>query len=469
MGFALKHALAHGLRRVIVAVPYTSITEQTAEVYKGVFGEEAVLEHHSEATWRVEDTEDPTSPHTWARLASENWDAPIIVTTTVQLLESLFSNRPGRCRKLHNIAGSVVILDEVQTLPVGLLRPILDVLNELVAHYRVSVVLCSATLPAFQEEVGSFALRNVREIVPNPERLFQALHRVEYDLSQTDTSWPWERVAEEIRKTPSCMVIVNTKQDALQLLEALGDPDALHLSTLLCGAHRRYVLNVVRDRLAKKEPCRLVTTQVVEAGVDLDFPVVLRAMGPLDRIVQAAGRCNREGLLPGNGRVVVFVPEAGGLPRGAYETATAITTGILRHGGLDMSDPVLYRAYFRSLYGARDQDVKRIQNAREVLDFPEVAKRFRLIEDDTIPVVVRYPPECDRVDGLIQRLRSGEENFRRLIRRLQPYIVEVRRHRLEEMKQSRLVTELRPELYLWGGRYDDVRGLVGLGPEDLVV
>lgn len=468
MAFALRHALKHGLRRVIVAVPYTSITEQTADVYRGIFGEEAVLEHHSEAEWRTDDDEGPTSPHTWARLASENWDAPIIVTTTVQLLESLFSNRPGRCRKLHNIAGSVVILDEVQTLPTGLLRPILHVLSELVAHYRVSVVLCSATLPAFQEEVGSFALKNVREIVPNPESLFQALRRVDYELPAGGAQWTWARVAEEMRRAERCMAVVNTKGDALALLDALGkDADALHLSTLLCGAHRRDVLREVRDRLNKGAPCRLVTTQVVEAGVDLDFPLVLRAMGPLDRIVQAAGRCNREGRLQGMGRVVVFEPEGGKLPRGVYETATAITRGMLNRGKPDLFDPSLYREYFRSLFTARDLDIKRVQKAREMFDFPAVAERFRLIADDTVPIIVRYPPDEDIVEALLELLHRRGEDIRKTMQMLKPYIVDVCRWGLEQMKH--LVTEPRPGLYLWEGKYDSVRGMVDLKAEDYVV
>lgn len=468
MAFALRHALKHGLRRVIVAVPYTSITEQTAQVYRDIFGEEVVLEHHSEAAWRTDDESEPSSLHTWARLASENWEAPIIVTTTVQLLESLFSNKPSRCRKLHNITGSVVILDEVQTLPTELLRPILHVLSELVSHYRVSVVLCSATLPAFQEEVGSFALKDVREIVPNPESLFQALRRVDYELPAGGAQWTWARVAEEMRRAERCMAVVNTKGDALALLDALGkDADALHLSTLLCGAHRRDVLREVKDRLNKGAPCRLVTTQVVEAGVDLDFPMVLRAMGPLDRIVQAAGRCNREHKLPGMGRVVVFEPEGGKLPRGVYETATAITRGMLDRGKADLFDPSLYREYFRSLFTARDLDIKRVQRAREMFDFPEVAERFRLIADDTVPVIVRYPPDENIVEALLERLRRRGEDIRKTMQMLQPYIVDVRRWGLEQMKH--LVTEPRPELYIWEGKYDSVRGMVDLEAEDYVV
>jgi CRISPR-associated endonuclease/helicase Cas3 len=227
------------------------------------------------------------------------------------------------------------------------------------------------------------------------------------------------------------------------------------------------VLRKVKDRLKKGVPCRLVATQVVEAGVDLDFPMVLRAMGPLDRIVQAAGRCNREHKLPGMGRVVVFEPEGGKLPRGVYETATAITRGMLDRGKADLFDPSLYREYFRSLFTARDLDTKHVQEARKMFDFPEVAERFRLIEDDTVPVIVRYPPDEDIVESLLKRLRRGGEDVRKTKQMLQPYIVDVRRRTLADIKS--LVTEARSELYVWGGKYDDVKGMVGLGPGDMVV
>jgi CRISPR-associated endonuclease/helicase Cas3 len=389
MAFALKHALVHGLDRVIVAIPYTSIIEQTADVYRNIFGETSVLEHHS-AVITGHDGCDPLSyQDVWSRLASENWDAPIVVTTTVQLFESLFAHRPSACRKLHNIARSVLVLDEVQTLPPQLLTPILDVLQDLVEHYSVSVVLCTATQPALQDGPYLKGLSNIREIVPDPPRYFAALRRVHYTLPAADERWDWERVAVEMRNTAQCLAIVNTKPDALQLLDALNDSTALHRSTLLCGAHRRDVLHEIRRRLDIGEPCRLIATQVVEAGVDLDFPLVLRAIGPLDRIVQAAGRCNREGRLA-SGRVVVFWPAEGKVPPGAYRTGTDTAISLLSRPQVDLHDPTLYRTYFELLYQAVETDVKGIQNLRQALDYPEVAQRFRLIEDDTAAVVVRY-------------------------------------------------------------------------------
>jgi CRISPR-associated endonuclease/helicase Cas3 len=346
------------LDRIIVAIPYTSIIEQSVDVYRGIFGADNVLEHHS-AVASHDDPSDPLSyREVWARLASQNWDAPIVVTTTVQLFESLFANRPSTCRKLHNIARSVVILDEVQTLPPELLTPILDVLQDLVDHYHVSVLLCTATQPALQDGPYLRGLREVREIIADPTQYFAALKRVRYELPAPGERWAWDRVATEMQSVDQGLAIVNTKQDALRLLDALDDPAAFHLSTLLCGAHRRDVLREIRRCLEAGEVCRVVSTQVVEAGVDLDFPLVLRALGPLDRIVQAAGRCNREGRLAA-GRVVIFVPEEGTLPRGAYDTGAATALSLLSRPGADLHDPLLYRTYFERLYQVIPLDEKR--------------------------------------------------------------------------------------------------------------
>ena len=318
MAFALRHALKYQKHRIIVAIPYTSIIDQTAQVYRRIFGDENILEHHSAVTPRED--EDHFVQQQWTRLAAENWDAPFVVTTTVQLFESLFANRPAACRKLHNLAQSIIILDEVQTLPTGLLAPILEVVQQLVDHYGVTVVLSTATQPSLVDS-GSPYLKGlcgeIREIVPDPARYFQALKRVSYDCP--GETWSWERAAQEMAAEPQCLTVVNTKKDALALLDALNDPEALHLSTLLCMDHRRQVMKEIKKRLDPKRPmpCRVVATQVVEAGVDLDFPVVLRAMGPLDRIVQAAGRCNREGGLS-QGRVIIFQPAEGRVPPGDY-------------------------------------------------------------------------------------------------------------------------------------------------------
>lgn len=475
LAFALKHALTHGLDRVIVAIPYTSIIEQTVEVYRQIFGDGAVLEHHSSVATKGGNSDPVSLGDVWSRLTAENWDAPVIVTTTVQLFESLFNHKTTACRKLHNIARSVIVLDEVQTLPVGLLGPILDGLRQLVAHYCVSVVLCTATQPALDESPYLKGLPNVDEIVPDPVRLFRELGgRVSYELPSRGETWTWNRVAEQMLEAEQVLTVVNTKNNALAVLEAMQDSEALHLSTLLCGAHRRQVLNEVRRRLGQTLPCRLVSTQVVEAGVDLDFPVVLRAIGPLDRIVQAAGRCNREGKLS-VGRVVVFEPVDGKLPPGPYASATATSRNLLGKPNFDFNTPATYRDYFLSLYQVVETDAKEIQDLRETLDYPAVAERFRMIDDDTAPVVVRYRG-MDGADSTVDRLISYVQHQdgkapRWLLRQLQPYLVNVRIRLLDSYQRDGLLQELVPGLWEWLGKYDLVRGITAdnRNPEELVV
>jgi CRISPR-associated endonuclease/helicase Cas3 len=479
MAFALKHVLQHQLDRVIVAIPYTSIIEQTADIYRGIFGDEAVLEHHS-ALAAIETFEGPSNAEIWSHLAAENWDAPIIVTTTVQLFESLFANRPSRCRKLHNIARSVLILDEVQTLPVELLEPILDVLQDLVDYYGVTVILCTATQPALEESLHLKGLRNLHEIILEPSRYFAILKRVNYVISVHGEEWTWERVAAEMGTSPQCLTVVNTKKDARRLLQALDDPDALHLSTSLCGAHRRWVINEVHRRLRAGEPCRLVSTQVVEAGVDLDFPVVFRALGPLDRIVQVAGRCNREGRLTDEdgkripGRVVIFNPVDGGSPRGAYRSGMDEAESLLKEEDVNLDNPALYKRYFNRLYGDVKTDAKAIQELRRHLRFDEVNARFRMIPESTVSVVVRPPAELFEgpviVDDLLAQICFRGGVSRELMRRLQPYLVGIYAKEVNRLRQAGLIFELCDGLYEWLGGYNRIYGLTegARNPDDLI-
>lgn len=470
MAFALRHALRHGLSRVVVAIPYTSIIEQTADTYREAFGGDGVLEHHSAVA--PPEAESPVTPsQLWPRLASENWDAPVVVTTTVQLFESLFSNRPSACRKLHRLAGSVIVLDEVQTLPLRLFGPILSVLTGLEERYRVTVVFCTATQPALARGPYAEPLRTAREIVPEPGRFFAELRRVRYELPCRDGRWSWERVASELRSSEQALAVVNTKRDALALLDAVGDSGTLHLSTRLCGAHRREVLRRVRAALKTDAPCRLVSTQVIEAGVDVDFPLVLRAAGPLDRIVQAAGRCNREGGLgTEGGRVVVFEPEEGGMPRGDYRTASQTAVLFLREHA-DLHAPETHRAYFEELTRITDVDRDDIDGKRSRLEFRSVSEVFRLIDYNQTPVVVSYPPDGDRVEKLLAAARKAAEGPRAVLRRLQPYMVNLFEADFQTAGREGMVEEVVPGLWRWLGRYDEVRGLVNEGPapEDLVI
>ena len=468
MGFALLHAVKNNHDRVIVAIPYTSIIEQTVDDYRSIFGRDRVLEHHSAVEIDTKDYKVPI----W--LAADNWDARIIVTTTVQLFESLFSNRPSKCRKIHNIARSVLILDEVQTLPLHLLAPILDVLQELVDYYRTTVVLCTATQPALDNSPYIKGLKNVKEIIPDPDKYFSILKRVDYHIETRHEKWSWSRVAQEMRKYRQCMVVVNTKKDALKLLDCIRDIDPLHLSTLMCGAHRRKALTEVKRRLDDNLSCYLVATQVVEAGVNLDFPVVMRAVGPLDRIVQAAGRCNREGKLKDingcliNGKVIIFEPEGGGSPPGAYRSGTDQARVILSQPEVSLHDPNLYERYFKSLYQVVDIDSKEIQKIRESkLNFAQIAEKFKMIAD-TATILVNYPPEATQIERLKQQVNLGYIN-RELMRDLQPYLVSVYSNQINRLLMDALISELVDGLYEWKGIYDPICGIVerNYDPESL--
>lgn len=486
MAFALRHAVEHGMDRVIVAAPYTSIITQTAEVYRNIFGDEAVLEHHSavrasrEREGFVGDAVEAERLHELqarARLATQNWDAPLVVTTTVQLFQSLFANRTSRCRKLHNITRSVIVLDEVQTLPAGLLAPIVSVLGELVRRYGASVVLCTATQPALDGSTPYLeGFESVENIVPRERAAhhFQGLRRVSYEIPKEE--WSWEELAgrvEEEAESGSALIVLNARKDALAALDAIGDerPGLFHLSTLLCGAHRRDVLEEVRRRLHAREPCVLVSTQVVEAGVDLDFPVVFRALGPLDRIVQAAGRCNREGNMPEGGRVFVFSPEGGRIPPGEYDSAFQQTKVLLKQHP-NLHDPEIFRKYFSELYQVVSTDGEGIQELRERCDYPEVARKFRMIEDDTTPVIVQYAEkdgklERDRV-RMLDRIRSMGVLLPGDHRRLQPYVVGLRSWESSQFESS--TEELAEGVKLWIGSYDKLRGISAAryDPADLV-
>jgi len=473
MAFALRHGIEHGLRRVVVAVPFTTITQQTAAVYRGIFGDDrVVLEHHSaaaEGAGAASDAEDSFADDAvWQRLAAENWDAPVVVTTTVQLFESLFSNRRSKTRKLHNLAHSVIILDEAQALPAGLLSPILSGLRELTENYGVSVVLSTATQPAF-ELIREFREIEAHEIVRDHERHFRMLQRVRYEW-RTDEPHGWQQVARWVRDERSALVVVNTKRHAIELLDELDDPDVLHLSTLLCGAHRSAVLGDIRRRLAAGSFCRVVSTQVVEAGVDLDFGTVFRAEAPLDAIIQAAGRCNREGLLGSRGgRVIVFRPPDDASPPGVYRSGRDIARVVRGLPDFDPDEPQTVRRYFEWLFGtAVAPDRPGVQDSRKDLDFPAVAEKFRIIDEDTCDLIVDYPQhDLGRIDELVEQLRYPRRPLREILRDLQPHTVSVTRHEYERLDSGGFVEEVNPVRGVgrWRGRYDEARGIVAADPD----
>ena len=318
LAFAMKHASRHSLDRIIYVVPYTSIIEQNAAVFRDFLGDDAVLEHHSavDPDRSGEGGSEANEAMRRMELAAENWDAPLVVTTAVQFFESLFANRTSRCRKLHNICRSVVILDEAQMLPVPFLIPCIEAIRELAANFGTTVVLCTATQPALGRNAEfDRGLEEVREIVADPRVLYEEFRRVEVEKAGTLS---FDGVAARLREHPRVLSVVNTRREAVELYERIRESaGACHLSALMCAEHRSKKLAGIKAMLKAGEACRLVSTRLIEAGVDIDFPVVFRAVAGLDSIAQAAGRCNREGRLPRPGRLIVYTPEEG-VPPGPF-------------------------------------------------------------------------------------------------------------------------------------------------------
>jgi CRISPR-associated endonuclease/helicase Cas3 len=425
--FALQHAARHKLRRIVLAVPYLTVIEQTARIYRQVFAKfpaNFVLEHHSLAGLGEESVmrDAEGAQERQRRLLAENWDAPIVLTTNVQLLESLFSNRPSSCRKLHRLMDSVLLFDEAQSLPQHLAVPTLAALSHLSAAYRATVVFATATQPAFDtlhESVVTHAAKGWRpaEIVPEHAALFRSLGRVHVTWPAAGEKLNWADLADEIRRAAQVLVVVNLKRHALALLDTLAETQGVfHLSTNLCPEHRRAVMMRIRERLSAGAPCRLISTQCIEAGVDVDFPLVYRAMAPLDAIAQAAGRCNREGRMSASGRmgqVIVFEPEdeegwRRRYPTHAYYQATEVTRTLLHeHGALDINEPAVFRHYYRRLYDLSDPASRNeaLNQAITAADFVEVARLYRLIDTAAIQLLV---PWTDRLDDFMA-LRSEAE------------------------------------------------------------
>ncbi|PDO10535.1 MAG: hypothetical protein BLM47_06580 [Candidatus Reconcilbacillus cellulovorans] len=476
LGFALRHAAANGLARIIYVIPYTSIIEQTAAVFRDIFGADHVLEHHSNLREeRDESDEGPADLR--MRLAEENWDAPIVVTTNVQFFESLFSNRRSKCRKLHNIARSVVILDEAQMLNGGYYRPCLYALEELVRNYRCSVVLCTATQP----KIAGLLPESVRarELTRDVDKRYDQFRRVRVESLGRKTL---EDVARLLIRHEQALCIVNTRNRARLLYEKLldlagerGFGSMFHLSARMCAEHRSRRIAEIRRLLDEGKPCLVVSTQLIEAGVDVDFPVVYRELAGLDSIAQAAGRCNRNGRLP-TATAYVFEPDKG-LPPGWFSLTASVALNVLERHADDPLSPKAVSDYFEELFayqtaGVRDRlDEKGIldmlaERAREAaFPFERVSREFRLIETEAKPVLIPFDrTACEAIDAL----RSGVYS-RRLLRRLQPYVVQIYSKEFEAFRES---GELEPcPADIWVLRrperwYDDALGLKPFSPDD---
>lgn len=431
LGFALDHAAIHGHRRIIYACPFTSIIDQTAQIFQEVLGSEMVLEHHS----AIEENEGGSrGQRDKLKLTMEDWAAPVIVTTNVQLFESLFANRPARCRKLHNIAGSIIILDEAQTLPLHLLKPAVMALDELARNYGCTILLCTATQPALDrrdyedDPLLGLALEG-RELAPDPAGLARQLRRatIRHDGTLAD-----DDLVRALEEAPQALVIVNSRKHALDLYRAAqaeGLEGMVHLTTRQCAAHRKLILDDVRQRLKGGSPCRVVATSLIEAGVDVDFPRVWRAEAGLDQVLQAAGRCNREERnRPEESVVTVFIPAEHTPPREMRQFAEVFRRTLQGHD--DLFSPEAVKAYFRELYWRRGAGLDRENILGLVhwdtsgtrMSYRSIAERFRMIETAMVPVIIPYDDEAGYwIDKLsVETISSGA-----LARKLQRHVVQV--------------------------------------------
>lgn len=472
LAFALKHAIIHPrIRRIIMVLPFLNLIEQSAKTYRRLlephFGQNYIVENHSladinrkeESSTQERDNEQEANRTT--RLLAENWEAPIIITTSVQFFESLFANSPAKCRKLHRLADSIVLFDEVQTLPTHIVVPSLAALTHLMECYGSTVVFSTATQPAFDhlhEKVKKYATGgwNPAPIVSNSTHLFDLASRVTIDW-QIKVCRSWDSISDELatEENSRSLCIVNLKRHAQDLVnklrERINEDGLFHLSTNMCPEHRRKVIDKVHVRLHASLKCRLVSTQCIEAGVDVDFPVVWRAFGPLDAIVQAAGRCNREGKLSNKGCMVVFLPtrkheKENIYPPGGYKEAAETTATLLRmieneanvnrisrEKAFNIFTPEIFNRYYKLLYdltGATDLD-KNLDDAIQRRSFIDVAKSYRLIDKNNISILVPYPDEMALFNSLKNRLTETGRLTREWIRDAMPLTVSLYRPKLD--------------------------------------
>lgn len=466
MAFALDHAETYQKRRIIYVIPFTSIIEQNAAVFRKQFGEEfqhAIIEHHSAFNESAIESyvKNPDS-QTKLKMAMENWDAPIIVTTAVQFMESLFSNRPTACRKLHRIANSIVILDEAQTLPLNLLRPCMAAIEELAKNYGCSIVLCTATQPAFKEEDGfKDGLKNVRELAKsdsiNPKQLYEQFQRVSVKhIGELDDA----TIVQKLRENEQILCIVNTRKQAQLLYQDIADlKGSFHLSTYMCAVHRKAILEKIRTSLKEKQPCRVVSTSLIEAGVDVDFPCVMRSDAGLDSIAQAAGRCNREGK---NGKeeshVWIFTAKDHVSPPELkiYADKMKETLSIAEFNsdplGLSAIQDYFSRVYWQQEIGQVSQldkhgILKTLQNSNiKSLPFDWMAQKFKMITSTMKTVIVPYDEVAKNDIEQLKNLPEWE-SVGKLARKLQVYTISVPQHLAGELIKIKALQYVQSERF----------------------
>ncbi len=465
IAWALRHAKANGLKRIIVVLPYINIIDQTAAELKRIFGEKWVLEHHSsynENNSAIQDDENNADSIQKRKiLACENWDYPIIVTTTVQFFESLFSNKPSKCRKNHNIAESVVIFDEVQSLPKEIILPTLSMLKNIQAVMRASFLFCTATQPAFEKRDKFNGIDSICPLIDNPSEIFEKTRRVDYNLLQDLNAIELDELLETVKETnSSVLVIFNTKKAVLDFYnraQNIGDWEKkYHLSTAMCPIHRRQIIDNIRDDLERKCKILVSSTQLIEAGVDFDFPCVFRAMSPLEAVIQSAGRCNREGKLPDHGKVYLFQLKDSGMPDKTYRACAEHAKSLLQ---MDINR--LYRYDFFQEYYSQvinlfvDPDKNNIIKAQEDFNFETVGDSYKLISDPTEGLFIyNYNDESKKI---FHSIEYKEFLSRDDYRKMQVFTVQVYQNFL--FKNQNMYKKMPQGFLVWYGNYDSNTGI----------
>lgn len=470
--WALLHAKANGLRRIIIVLPYVNIIDQTASVLKGILGEENVLEHHGSYIFTPEgEGED------YKKLACENWDYPVIITTSVQFYETLFSNAPSKCRKLHNISNAVVILDEVQTLEKKLVPATLDMLHDIQEAMNTSFVFCTATMPAFEKRAGFSQIEKVVDLVDNVDSLFEQTDRVVFRPLDGLAPVSFETLLTSINTSDaSTLVIVNTKKLAREIFAREKNTKQwdkiFHLSTNMCPHHRKQWITAIRESVKnKKQRILVVATQLVEAGVDLDFPFVFRELAPLESIIQAAGRCNRENELP-FGVFSVFQLEGASYPDSSYATQARHTGNLLKNYIGNISSHSFFKEYYTQIHSLFVEPVF-VTPQRDSLNFKTVNDMYRVIESNTRSMFVFNYSEDVGHRSIRERLeekeRIGIPFSRDDFRAAQPFCVQVYENFLRDNNGS--WEETKSGLLMWNGRYDPEIGIDAEGQytDDLVL
>lgn len=468
LAWALRHAKQHGLKRIIIVLPYISIIDQTAQELKRIFGEALVLEHHSsynEDRNKAEDRdENCTTEQKRKQLACENWDYPVIVTTTVQFFESLFSNKPSKCRKVHNIAEAVVIFDEVQSIPKEIILPTLQMLNDVQAVMRASFLFCTATQPAYEKRQGFDGIDAILSLIAEPGCLYDKTRRVEYRLLDELAPVDMARLSEAVVESgDSALVIFNTKKAALEFYDSMQGHDewemTYHLSTAMCPAHRKEMIKKIRADLdpAAKKKILVSSTQLIEAGVDFDFPVLFRAMAPLEAVIQSAGRCNREGKLTGYGKVFLFKLIDAKWPNTTYAACAGFAEELIKADINQLYKHDVFPKYYASVFALYIDQAKQqgINNARKEFNFVTVNDSYRLIKDASEGLFIYNYSEESR--QLLHSLQHKKFLSRSDYRKMQAYTVQVYEYFIFQNKEF---VEATPHGFnVWHGNYDSATGI----------